>query len=140
MKRSIFSSSNEEEIMSSINLTSLIDVSLVVLIMFILIAPIMEQGINLNLPKAVAGQVKAKDALTVEVDAKGQIYLDLTPVNYHELELRMKSVASLDSEQAILIRADQNNKYGDIVRIIDIIKSAGLTKVGILTRSMDKKV
>ncbi len=134
MKLSQFTQNNNEELLSTINVTSLVDVTLVILIIFILIAPIMEQGISLNLPKATSAKIKSKEALTIEVDKKGQIYLDSLPVSLTIFESRIKSIASFNKEQAILIRADQNNKYGDIVEIIDIIKSAGLTKLGILTQ------
>jgi len=134
MKLSQFTQNNNEELLSTINVTSLVDVTLVILIIFILIAPIMEQGISLNLPKATSAKIKSKEALTIEVDKKGQIYLDSLPVSIAIFTSRIKSIASFNKEQAILIRADQNNKYGDIVKIIDIIKSAGLTKLGILTQ------
>jgi len=134
MKLDRFIQNNNDELLSNINVTSLVDVTLVILIIFILIAPIMEQGISLTLPKATSAKIKSKEALTIEVDEKGQIYLDSLPVSLSIFESRIKSIASFNKDQAILIRADQNNKYGDIVRIIDIIKFSGLTKLGILTQ------
>ena len=134
MKLNQFTQNNNEELLSTINVTSLVDVTLVILIAFILIAPIMEQGISLNLPKATSAKIKSKEALTIEVDKKGQTYLDSFPVSITIFTSRIKNIASFNKEQAILIRADQNNKYGDIVKIIDLINSAGLTKLGILTQ------
>jgi len=134
MKLDRFIQNNNDELLSNINVTSLVDVTLVILIIFILIAPIMEQGISLTLPKATSAKIKSKEALTIEVDKNGQIFLDSLPVSLSIFESRIKSIASFNKDQAILIRADQNNKYGDIVRIIDIIKFSGLTKLGILTQ------
>lgn len=129
----MFVETADEELMSSINVTSLVDVTLVILIIFILIAPIMEQGISLSLPKATAAKIKSKDALTIEVDKSGRVYLDSLPVSLKLFKDRLKSIAMINPDQAILIRADEANKYGDIVLIIDMIKQSGLTKVGILT-------
>lgn len=134
-----FGDIDTDDVMSTINMTSLVDVSLVVLIIFILIAPIMEQGISLNLPKSTSGKVKSKEALTIEVNKKGQLFLDTLPVSYETFEARIKSIASYNKDQAILIRADQNNKYGDMIKIIDIIKRAGLHSIGLLTNPHNKK-
>ena len=138
MRSDLFKTPVDEGLVNHINITALIDVMLVLLVAFIMIAPIMEQGISLNLPKATAAKIKTKDALSVDVDKNGQIYLDTMPVSKVIFQKRLEAVAALDKEQAILIRADQDNKYGEIVQIIDMIKLAGLEKVGILTRAKDK--
>ncbi|EKD28624.1 MAG: hypothetical protein ACD_79C00256G0003 [uncultured bacterium] len=138
MRARFLKTNTGEDVINGINVTPLVDVSLTVLVIFILIAPIMEQGISINLPKATADKVKSKEALTVEVDKTGRIFLDATQVSLYEFQQRIKSIASFNAEQSILIRADQENKYGSIVKIIDIIKQAGLTKMGILTRPEDK--
>lgn len=134
MRADLFKIPENEELVSQINVTSLIDVMMVLLVAFIIIAPIMEQGISLNLPRATAQKIKSKDALTVNVDRNGQIYLDAIPVSRPVFQRRLEAVATLNRDQAILIRADEDNKYGDIVEIIDMIKLSGLEKVGILTR------
>jgi len=121
-------------LISTINVTSLVDVTLVILIIFILIAPIMEQGLSLDLPKATAEKIKTKEALTIEVDRTGRLFLDQFPVSWIEFRNRLKSIASFNPEQSVLIRADKDNKYGDIIRILDIVKGAGLTKVGFITQ------
>ena len=138
MNRNLFKTVLNEEVEFSINVTSLVDVMMTVLIIFMLIAPIMEQGISLSLPQATAEKIQTKEALTVEVDRSGQIYLDAMPVNFIDFRYRLQAVANYNKDQAILIRADEGNKYGDIVQIIDMIKQLGLFKVGIMTRPRDK--
>lgn len=119
---------------AQINVTSLVDVSLVILIIFILIAPIMEQGINLNLPSSESGQVKTKNGLTVEVDASGLIYLDGTRVSKTEFRDRLESVKEIQKDNPILIRADQSNSYKMIIEVLDIIRQSGLQKIGLITK------
>lgn len=133
MRAPFLESVEGEEYLGTINVTSLVDVTLVILIIFILIAPIMEQGISLNLPKAASARIKSKNALKIEVNREGRIFLDGMAVSYPEFKERIDAIASYNPDQAILIRADKDNKYGDIVLIIDIIKQSGLSKVGILT-------
>ena len=140
MKANFHNPSLENTEIPVINVTSLIDVTLTVLIMFILIAPIMEQGISLNLPQATAEKVKTKEALTIEVDRNGGIYLDTMPVTYIDLQRQLDSIASVNKDQSILIRADEGNKYGDIVQIIDLVKQSGFNKLGILTRAKEKEM
>lgn len=138
MRSKFLNPNHEDNLISSINVTSLVDVTLVILIIFILIAPIMEQGISLTLPKATSAKIKSKDALIIEVDKNGRLFLDSMQVGLPDFINRLKGIASFNPDQAILIRADQDNKYGDIVQIIDIIKNSGLNKIGILTRQKEK--
>ncbi len=137
MKLDYFKQPVEEGAMAEINVTNLIDITLILLIIFILIAPIMEQGISLTLPKATAEKIKSKEALTVEVDKFGRLFLDTQPVSFNNFRDHIHTIAENNPDQSVLIRADENNKYGDIVRILDMIKQAGVTKVGILTREKD---
>jgi biopolymer transport protein ExbD len=138
MKLDYFKQQNvDEEVISEINVTNLIDVTLILLIIFILIAPIMEQGISLTLPKATAEKIKSKEALTVEVDKFGRLFLDTQPVSFQDFQSHIHAIAENNPDQSVLIRADENNKYGDIVQILDMIKQSGITKVGILTRTKD---
>jgi len=123
----------DDQVLASINVTSLVDVTLVILIIFILIAPIMEQGISINLPSATSAKIKTKEALTIEVNKEGTVFLDTIPVSLVELENQLRAVASYNKKQAILIRADKEIRYGTIVQIIDMVKQAGLSSLGILT-------
>jgi biopolymer transport protein ExbD len=138
MKLDYFKQQNiEDDVISEINVTNLIDVTLILLIIFILIAPIMEQGISLTLPKATAEKIKSKEALTVEVDKFGRLFLDTQAVSFQNFRGHIHAIAENNPDQSVLIRADENNKYGDIVQILDMIKESGITKVGILTRAKD---
>lgn len=120
--------------LSDINITPLVDVSFTILIIFIIIAPIMEQGINLTLPRATANKIENEESLTVEVDQKGWIFLDGERVTIETLKNTLFTIAQVKENMAVLIKADYRNSYGAVVDVLDTIKNAGIENVGIVTR------
>ena len=120
--------------LSDINITPLVDVSFTILIIFIIVAPIMEQGINLTLPRATANKIENEESLTVEVDQKGWIFLDGERVTIETLKNTLFTIAQVKENMAVLIKADYRNSYGAVVDVLDTIKNAGIENVGIVTR------
>ena len=120
--------------MSEINITPLVDVSFTILIIFILVAPILEQGINLTLPRAKAKKISNEESLTVEVDQKGWIYLDGERVTLETLKNTLLTVAQVKEDLTILIKADYRNSYGTFIDVLDTIKNAGIDNIGVVTR------
>ena len=120
--------------MGEINITPLVDVSFTILIIFILIAPILEQGITLKLPQAKAKKFESQESLTIEIDKKGWIFLDGERVSQENLANMLSTLAEVRKEMSVLIRADQDNAYGTIIDILDTIKNAGFEHVGLVTR------
>jgi biopolymer transport protein TolR len=125
-------SSEEQGLMSSINVTPFVDVALVLLVIFMVTAPILAKDVlKLHLPKTQAGDGKATTTLGLSVNREGQILLNGGLISETSLtEEVKKAVASAPETQAI-ISADTETKYGNVVRVIDIVKSAGLTKFAI---------
>ncbi len=117
---------------SAINVTPFVDVVLVLLVIFMVTAPIIAKDIlNLRLPKTESGDGKSVSTLGVSVNLQGQILLNGTPVSEDALRSEVKRALGENSETQAIIAADTETQYGNVVRVIDIIKSAGLAKFAI---------
>ncbi|HEY0145452.1 MAG: biopolymer transporter ExbD [Methylovirgula sp.] len=120
--------------MSDMNVTPLVDVMLVLLIVFMVAAPLMAQGVPINLPKVQTKPLSdQKPPIGVSVDAAGQYYVDTKPVAAQQL------VPTLDSEdpskdRRIHVRADANLPYGKVVEVMGLINSAGFSKVALVSQ------
>ena len=117
--------------MSDINMTPLIDVMLVLLVIFIITAPLLASAIKLDLPKTDA--VRPNDApksVTVMVDAAGQAYLKDQPVSLEELALQFARSRQANPETEVQLRADKQVPYGRIVEVMGAAQKAGLNRIG----------
>jgi biopolymer transport protein TolR len=124
--------SDDDLLISQINVTPFVDVVLVLLVIFMVTAPIIAKDIlNLNLPKTAAVDSKSMSNIAVAVNKQGQILLN--GVLTTEDNLRQQVIVNLKSQPDIqaIISADQGTEYGNVVRVIDIIKTAGLNKFAI---------
>ena len=124
--------SDDDLLISQINVTPFVDVVLVLLVIFMVTAPIIAKDIlKLNLPKTAAVDSKSMSQLAVAVNKQGQILLN--GVLTTEENLRQQVIVNLKSQPEIqaIISADQGTEYGNVVRVIDIIKTAGLNKFAI---------
>ncbi|MEJ2744256.1 MAG: biopolymer transporter ExbD [bacterium] len=122
--------------LAEINMTSMIDVIFFMLILFLLVAPIVEYGINVNLPEASAKKMAESETLTVNVkntDTGPRIYLDNDRLTLEELASRLKSVAARQPDTALILRADKELNYETVIGVIDCITDAGITKLGMAT-------
>jgi biopolymer transport protein TolR len=119
---------------ADINMTPFIDVMLVLLIIFMVTAPLLTAGVPLDLPRTGAGQLNIeKKPITLSVDAKGQIWLGETQVALSEVTDRLKGVAKEGFDERIYVRGDRTAPYGDIMRLMSAITSAGYRRVAMLT-------
>ena len=137
-KRLLNKNFEEEKPLNEINITPLVDVSFTILIIFILIAPSIEQGIKINLPKAKAKKIEAKDSLIVELDKKGRIYLEGQRVTENRLFNILQPISKTKKNATVFLKADKANSYGKIIKILDIIKTSGLENVGLITEEKKK--
>jgi biopolymer transport protein TolR len=120
--------------MSQINVTPLVDVMLVLLVIFMVTAPILQQGVSVDLPQAKAGALNGKDEqLVVSVTKTGQLYLNDATMSPDQLEGKLRAIAAERPEGQVFVRADQNVAYGQVVRVMAAIKSAGIRRVGMVT-------
>lgn len=120
--------------MSEINVTPMVDVMLVLLIVFIVAAPLLTVGVAVDLPESAANPIQDQgEPLTVTVSADGTIYVQDTAVEYENLVSHLEAVAAAGYDQRIFIRGDQNRAYGDVVRVMGRINAAGFRRIGLVT-------
>ena len=120
---------------SQINVTPLVDVMLVLLVIFMVTAPIIQQGVQVNLPQAKAGAIPGKEEqLVVAITRNGRIYLNDNPMTLPELGKKLRAISKIRRDKEVYLRADQDVRYGIVIRTIAEIKQAGIEKLGMVTR------
>lgn len=123
------------DLLSEVNVLNLVDVMLVLLIIFILVAPILEHGIAVRLPAAASSRIDSSpERLTVSIAPPGMIYLNDQRITLDELRERMSSTARVNPETAVTLRADGTIRYEEVVKVLDEIRNSGLTRIGIATK------
>ena len=125
---------NEDSIMSEIYMTPMVDVMLVLLIIFIITLPVIQQAVKVDLPKAnsVRNEVKP-ESVQVSIDAKGQIYWNSTPVTLKAYNENADKASQEDPQPEINLRADKSVQYDYVAKVLAASKRAGLTKLGFIT-------
>ena len=119
--------------MSDINMTPLIDVMLVLVVIFLITAPLLASSIRLDLPRSdAAGASDAPRSVLVVVDRSGQVFLDDKPVSASDLAVRLSSVARLNPDTEVQLRADDAVPYGRVVEVIGVAQKAGLGRIGFI--------
>ena len=118
---------------SEINVVSLIDVMLLLLVIFMITAPMMQGGVDLTLPKADAKPMESKDALSITVNRSGAIVVDNTTLTLSQFRTTVRSLAMNRSKNGVYLRADQGVNYGLIVQLLAILNRAGINNVGLVT-------
>lgn len=120
---------------ANINVTPLVDVMLVLLIIFMVTAPMLTSGVNVDLPQTSAKPVNSDDKpITVSIKSDGSLYLGDDPVSADELVTRLKQMASDDSGRRIFVRADAHIDYGKVMSTMGQITSGGFTHVALLAQ------
>ncbi|MGL4604861.1 MAG: ExbD/TolR family protein [Iodobacter sp.] len=129
------SSHEEDEVMSAINTTPLVDVMLVLLIIFLITIPVVTQTIKLTLPKEVNIPTQTKpENVILGVDENSNIFWNITPVKTdEELLARLVKVAKMDPQPEIHIRGDMSSKYSSVGRIVLAVQRAGIVKIAFIT-------
>jgi biopolymer transport protein TolR len=122
--------------LSEINVTPLVDVMLVLLIIFMVAAPLMTVGVPVQLPKTAAPKVsQPKQPVVVTIDAQGQPFLDKEPLAPETMMPRLRQLASVDPSQVVLVRGDKAAPYGRIIEIMGQINAAGFSKVSLIAQA-----
>lgn len=125
--------------MAEINVTPLVDVMLVLLIIFMVTAPMMTRGVKVNLPETTAKELtQKKEHITITVNSNGEIFMEDMIYHPDVLSIRLKSMHETDSISQILLKADQNVQYGKVAEVMAIIKESGISGIGLVTRPSDK--
>jgi biopolymer transport protein TolR len=128
------SSSSSDGAISQINVTPLVDVMLVLLIIFMVTAPILQQGVNVDLPEVAAGPLAgSEEQLVVNLTKEGRVYLNDTPMTDGQLTDKLRAIAAARPDRQLYVRADRAVEYGEVMRVMAAIRDAGLVRVGLVT-------
>ncbi|HXW13463.1 MAG TPA: biopolymer transporter ExbD [Terriglobia bacterium] len=128
-----------ESSLSNINITPFVDVVLVLLIIFMLTAPILESGIEVDLPKTQTVKVVSEEKVVITLDKKQNIYVGNDPVSIHRLGVTVLDRLKGAGTQPVFIRCDQNVSFGAFARVVDALKQAGFTNLNIVTEPLEIK-
>jgi len=133
-------SNNNHQILPEINIVSLIDVVLLMLIFFMLTTSfVATPGLQVKLPKASSDIVKSHDRLEVHITKEGQLYLNNHRMNMRELKSTLESKAKESRESVLIIHADEMARHGMVVKVMDLAKRVGLENMAIATRPESEK-
>jgi len=123
------------KMMAEINVTPLVDVMLVLLIVFMVTAPLLTAGVNINLPKAQAKALHQQDNAPLEItlDANGHIYVGQTAVDDERLKAMLSAIAQENPDKRVYVRADHGLSYGKVMQVMGIASVAGFTKIALIT-------
>ena len=119
--------------LSEINMTPLVDVMLVLLIIFLITAPILTSTIQLNLPKDSGISTQEKDPITISITKNGEYFLEERDFSIKDLEEHLKEIAQENIDSQINIRADTNAQFGKVSHVLSIAQKLGLKNVGFIT-------
>lgn len=117
---------------AEINVVSLIDVMMLLMVIFMITAPIMQGGVDIALPQAEAKPLEPKSGLVVSVDKAGIIHVDETTLTYPEFRATFKALASSRGKDGIYLRADQGVAYGTVAKVLAVMRSTGIADVGLV--------
>jgi biopolymer transport protein TolR len=129
------SSQRESTTISQINVTPLVDVMLVLLVIFMVTAPIIQQGVQVNLPQARSSAIPGtEEHLVVTVAKNGKVYLNDNAMSLPELGAKLRAIKKIEANKQVYLRADQDVRYGVVMKTIAEIKQAGIERLGMVTR------
>jgi biopolymer transport protein TolR len=122
----------ELPVMADINVTSLVDVAFVLLIIFMITAPIMQGGVDVQLPRAEARPLQPREGLVVSIDREGRIFVDETALSYEDFRAAFPAIVTARQPSGVYLRADQRVDYGQVVRVLAAMRAAGIGDVGLV--------
>ena len=124
--------------MADINVTPFVDVMLVLLIVFMVTAPLLTVGVPVDLPETRAPALgQDPEPLAVTIDSVGQIYLQDTPIEIEELDPRLQAIAQNGYDQRVFVRGDRTVAYGTVAEVMGLLSSAGFTRIGLVNQGED---
>jgi biopolymer transport protein TolR len=124
--------------MSDINVTNLVDVTMVLLIIFMLTAPFIQAGIKVKLPKAKSTVIKETEAVVISVNKDGEIFINNEKVEDGQLGDALMTL-KVAGEERVFVRADEDVAYGVVMNVIGEVKSVGINDVGMITEMKDSR-
>jgi biopolymer transport protein ExbD/biopolymer transport protein TolR len=124
--------------LSDINVTPFVDVLLVLLVIFMLTAPILQSGIELDVPKTRTVREISQERLVVSIDRGQRLYLGNDPININNLGTRLRERAKA-REQSVFLRADQTVPYGTVAMVVDELRQAGIQQISLVTEPLNRR-
>jgi biopolymer transport protein TolR len=119
--------------LAEINIIPLVDVVLVLLIIFMVTAPMLYRGMDIKLPTSQSNTIRPDERLVLTIERDQKVYLDKDQLSLEQLEFRLKQAKRNNADVSIYLRADQAVPYGTVVRVMDQVKRAGIEKLGMVT-------
>jgi biopolymer transport protein TolR len=130
----------KKRLVSEINVTPLVDVMLVLLIIFMVTAPMMTQGLNVDLPETTAKELRQEDKpIIVTVDKNAAIIINNVPQARALMVQELQKSYAVNKDQTILLNADKNVAYGEVAKVMADIQSVGFNKIGMITKPPEKE-
>ena len=123
--------------LAEINITPLVDVVLVLLVIFMITEPVLQSGIEVNVPKTRTVKAITEQRMVVTIDRDQHIFLNDQPINIHDLPARLHAPGSDASHQSIYLRSDQQVPFGAFAAVMDAVKQSGITNVSIVTQPLE---
>ena len=131
--------SRHRRFLAEINVIPLVDVVLVLLVIFMVTAPMLYRGLDINLPQTATNTIKPEQRVVVTVERDRQIYMDKDVVPLIQLQSRLASLHQANAEVSVFLRADRDVPYGTVIQVMDSIKKAGIDKLGMVTDPLQEE-
>jgi biopolymer transport protein ExbD/biopolymer transport protein TolR len=133
------SSGRTQSSLAEINITPLVDVVLVLLVIFMLAAPVLQSGIEVAVPKTRTVKEITESRVVVTIAKDQQVYLGDKPVNIHDLPFKLRASGKDPAHQVIYLRADERVPFGAFASVMDAVKQAGITNISVVTQPLEAK-
>ncbi len=129
----------DRRMMADINVTPLVDVMLVLLIIFMVTAPMLTQGVDVNLPQANARAMRSdEERLVITVDSNSRIFIGRQPVEFNRLGPALRRIVAQRTDRQVYFRADRAVPYGFVVKVIAEVRNSGVEKLGMVTEPLER--
>jgi biopolymer transport protein TolR len=133
------SNGNTRGSLADINITPLVDVVLVLLVIFMITAPVLQSGIEIAVPKTRTVKEISEQRTVLTIDRDGNLFVDDKPVNVHELPQRLRQPNVDPAHQVIYLRADEHITFGLFASVMDAVKQSGITNISVITQPLSSK-
>ena len=133
MRRLLVDDTAEVKPVARIDVTNLIDVTMTLLVLFILIAPVIDQGFSLQLPQAQPRTIRSDNSLNIVIARDGRVFLEGKDVSLQDLAERAAAAAAKRDDPDVVILADRALEYGRVIQVMDVIRRVGLTRLALAT-------
>lgn len=119
--------------LAEINVIPLVDVVLVLLVIFMVTAPMLYRGLDIRLPTSASNTIRPEERIVLTIERDQKLYLDKDPVNVAQLERRLRAMKERNADVSVYLRADREVPYGTVVQVMDGVKRSGIDKLGMVT-------